>query len=182
MAGRMRGWKAVAVVAAAVTAAIGVVEGVDADGGPAPAIDPIVKVASGDPLELGRFVEKHGDRYVLLRLRAEHPADTRLAAVRAAPWLDAPERALVPLAHIAAGRDPELAPAAAWSAYRIATSLDPIALGDREVLWSDIAPARALLRHLAADATARPDIRRVAAFAADALAHLDPSRKSPPAR
>lgn len=172
---------AVAIMAAAVAVTVGIVKGVDADGAPTPAIDPIVKIASGDPLELGRFVEKHGDRYVLLRLHADYPADTRLAAVRAAPWLDAPERALVPLAHIAAGRDPELAPAAAWSAYRIATSLTPIALQQREVLWSNIAPARPLLLHLAADRTARADIRRVAAFAADALAHLDPSRGSRPA-
>ncbi|MFW5924905.1 MAG: hypothetical protein ACOC9O_04355 [Myxococcota bacterium] len=138
-------------------------------------IDPIVAVSNGDPLELGRFVERHGDRYVVARLGDGHPVDTRLAAVRATPWLDAPERVLDPLSGMAAGRDPHLAPAAAWAAYRITSDLDGIAASQREVMWPALASALRNLRRLADDGTARRDLRRVAAFAADALAQLDPS-------
>ncbi|MFW6050009.1 MAG: hypothetical protein ACODAU_02475 [Myxococcota bacterium] len=135
-------------------------------------IDPLTEVT--DPLEVGLFVERHGDPYVLLRLRSAHPVDTRLAAVRSTPWLREPERALEELAGLAAGRDPHLAPAAAWAAHRIATDLDPSALERREVTRSELAPARRRLRRLAEDGTARRDLRRLAAFAEDALGRLHP--------
>lgn len=143
-------------------------------------IDPIVVVSNGDPLELGRFVERHGDRYVVVRLGDAHPADTRLAAVRATPWLDEPERVLETLSGMAAGRDPHLAPAAVWAAYRIASDLDGIAAARRELIWPTLAAAQRNLRKLADDGTARRDLRRVAAFAADALAQLDPSAGTRP--
>lgn len=138
------------------------------------AVDPLVQVAAGDPLELGRFVQNHGDAYVLARLDATLPTDTRLAAVTATPWLAEPEQALEPLTKMASGSDPHLAPGAAWAAHRIAADLDPFSLARREVLLSSLSAPIRRLRALAQDDSARRDVRRVAAFAADALARLGP--------
>jgi hypothetical protein len=134
--------------------------------------DPLAAVADADPAELARVAERIGDREVLDRLGAGRPAVVRLAAIRTTPWLRAPEAALPSLARIAGGRDSILAPAAALYAMRIATSLDTDAVAAREVLPSDLDGARTDLEALAADSTARPDLRRAAALAADALRAL----------
>lgn len=139
---------------------------------PAPAMaqprpnDPLAQVVSSDPLELARVVDRLGDEAVLARLGAMgldtatlDPAVV-IAALRASPWLHAPEDALPRLAEIAAGHDPDLAPAAALAIVRIAERLTRADLDARE--GSDD-PIRAVLPALAAlgeDTTARPDLRR----------------------
>lgn len=146
----------------------------------AQAADPLVAIGSSDPVALARVVERLGDDAVLARLAAEVAedeatdvsADARLAAVRASVALRAPERALEPLAAIAAGRDPDLAPAAAHSLLVIARALDPRDLDAREVMRAELAPALTAIAQLAADETARPDLRRAAAIAAELLGHL----------
>ena len=128
--------------------------------------DPLAQVVSSDPLELARVVDRLGDEAVLARLGAMgldtatlDPAVV-IAALRASPWLHAPEDALPRLAEIAAGHDPDLAPAAALAIVRIAERLTRADLDARE--GSDD-PIRAVLPALAAigeDTTARPDLRR----------------------
>jgi hypothetical protein len=126
-----------------------------------------------DPLELARLADRLGDGAVLAAL--EDPSATplvRLRAARAARFLDAPEAALAPLAALARGRDPVLAPAAALAAYRVAAALTLAELEAREASVEALAPAREALAALGADESARGDLRRLARFAAAALAAL----------
>jgi len=126
-----------------------------------------------DPLELARLARRAGDTAILEALAAsETPEALRLRAIRAARFLRAPETALGPLAALAAGRDPTLAPAAAISAYRIATALEAQELDAREADWAALAEARTALLRLRDDATARADLRQAAGFAAESLEPL----------
>lgn len=140
--------------------------------GSAQDVDPLIAARSSDPIELARVVDRIGDEGVIARLTDETSAAVRLAAIRATRAMDAPERALVPLAVIASGRDPDLAPAAALALLAIARELDPQALDGREVMRAELVPARSALAVLAADETARADLRRAAAVVLDALAQL----------
>lgn len=97
----------------------------------------------------------------------------RLRAIQRAPELDAAPLALPVLAPIAAGDDPILAPAAASASWRIARSLDLDALMADELDLTPLRDARAGYLALANDESARPDLRQLAAFVADALAQLD---------
>lgn len=124
--------------------------------------DPFLAATTSDPLELARVVDRAGDDAVLARLVTGTPAAAQLAAVRAAPGMRGPERALEALATIARGRDPDLAPAAARAMLEIARALDPQALDAREVMREELSPARAAIAELALDETARADLRRVA--------------------
>lgn len=135
----------------------------------AQSVDPFLVHPTSDPLELARLVDRIGDEAVIARLSEETPTDIRLLAVRAAPQLEGPERALEALAAIAQGRDPDLAPAAANSLLVIAHALDPQSLDRREVLREELAPARAALSLLEADETARGDLRRAAGIVIAAL-------------
>jgi hypothetical protein len=128
--------------------------------------------AMDDPLALGRAVQRHGDAIVLNGLDEDGPTDARLAAVHASPWLRAPETALAALADLAAGRDPHLAPAALDAAHAIAEGLDLADLGRREAAVTILAAPQERFAELAGDGTARADMRRMAAFTADALAQL----------
>jgi hypothetical protein len=139
---------------------------------PARTPDPLVAVADADPLELARVAAQLGDLAVIARLDRRQPVVVRLAAVRATPFLAGPERALPLLAEMARGRDPHLAPAAADALLRITAALDGAALDRREVLRPELTPARASLRTLIDDHTARPDIRRAALLADSSLAAL----------
>lgn len=132
-------------------------------------VEPFLANPTSDPLELARLVSRMGDESVLPRLSDESPVDVKLIAIRAAPHLEGPERALEALASIAQGRDPDLAPAAAHSLLVIIHALDPQALDAREVMRDELTPAWAALSHLEADETARGDIRRVASIAMAAL-------------
>jgi len=138
----------------------------------AQSVDPLVAAHDTDALELARVVDRVGDAAILARLTPETPIAVRALAVVAATRLHAPEDALVPLAEIAAGRDPDLAPRAAQSLLIIARSLDGAALDTRERDRADFTPARARLTAIAADETARSDIRRAAQLADAALADL----------
>lgn len=120
-------------------------------------------------MELARAVDRIGDDALLSRLASTSPRPVRLAALHAAPFLREPELALVPLAELAGGRDPYLAPAAAASLLAIARALDPDALQRREADFSVLASARARLAALRADSTARPDLRAAAELADVAL-------------
>lgn len=139
---------------------------------PAHAEAPVVglaTVADADPLELARVASRLGDEAVLGSLDARRPVAERLAAVRAAAWLRAPERALPALVDLLAGRDSELAPAAALSVVRVANALDADALARREVLVAELAPVRARLAAMANAATLRADLRALAGEAGAAL-------------
>ena len=121
--------------------------------------DPFAAIDDADPMELARVVDRRGDDAVLRRLGDETPYPARLAAIRAAPFMEGPELALAPLARLAAGRHPHLAPAAARSALAIARGLDAQALARREVLPSTLAGAARGYDALAEDETARADLR-----------------------
>lgn len=136
-------------------------------------VDPLLAVHDTDPLELARVVDRIGDAAILARLAPETPIAVRALAVAATSRMHAPEDALVPLAQIATGRDPDLAPRAAFALLTISRSLDARSLDARERTRSDFTPARTTLTALAADETARTDLRRAAQLVAAALADLD---------
>lgn len=94
---------------------------------------------------LARVAEELGDAELSARLG---PASARLAslvAVRASPYARAPERQIAALAAHACGRDPLLAPEAAFALREIAERLRPSELAARESLRSDLEAARAAL-------------------------------------
>lgn len=134
--------------------------------------DPLLAVRDADPMELARVADRLGDAAVLARLGEGQSRDVRLAAIRAARFIDGPELALEPLARIAAGRDPLLAPAAARAALAIAGELDLDALAQREVEPSSLSAARALFVALSRDARARADLRAAAEHVAARLEQL----------
>lgn len=129
----------------------------------------LVGVRNADPLELARVVARFGDDAVLALLAPEQPVSVRLAAVRAAPWLLEPERALTRIAGWIGGRDSELAPAAARAALRIARTLDADTLARREVAPAALADALAALLRAAELPHVRQDLQRMAAAAAAQL-------------
>ncbi len=131
--------------------------------------DALLALRDGDPLELARVVARVGDDAVLALLASEHGVAVRLAAVRAAPWLREPERALARIAELAGGRDSELAPAAARAALRIARVLDADALARRETAPDALSAALATLLRVAQQSHVRQDLQRMAAAAAAQL-------------
>jgi hypothetical protein len=130
-----------------------------------------VATLTADPLDVARVVARLGDDAVLAALASDEPA-RRLAAVRASVFLGAPEAALPGLVALAAGRDPDLAPAAAMALLDIARALTPDGLARRESDVAAFVAPRDAARRLAADATARPDVRRAASLASGALTAL----------
>lgn len=123
----------------------------------------------GDPLELARYVDSVGDDRVLAAFESGAFAE-RLGAIRASRWLAEPERALGPLAELAAGDDPDLAPAAARAGGHIAERLNHDSLRAREADFAllDGGPWAAL----AADESARADLRAIGERVAAALRAL----------
>lgn len=136
------------------------------------AADPLLAVEDADPLDLARVVARLGDEAVLTRLGDPQSADVRLAAIRATPSLTAPEHALGPLAEIAAGRDPDLAPAAAMAALEIAERLSADDLVRRETERAIIDAAIEAMRAIGNDESCRRDIRRAGLLVADRLSSL----------
>ena len=133
-----------------------------------PSSDPLTSL--GDPLELARYVESIGDAAIVERLGAEEtPLDERLGAIRAARWLEAPERALAGLALLAGGDDPDLAPAAARSGQTCARTITVDDLAARESDLDLLASAAAQWQRVADDESARADIRAAAAMTAQSL-------------
>lgn len=124
-----------------------------------------------EPLELAREVHR-GDPAALIAALGEGNREEALGALRGAPWLDAPEEALLPIAALAAQDDPLLAPEAIAAALRIAQRLDPMVLGDREV-FGELREAGEAFQAIAEDGALRRDLRQGAGFVAAAL--LGPS-------
>jgi len=124
--------------------------------------------ALGDPFALAREADRHGEVAVPRLLRdARAPVLARLGAIRAAPHVDLPVPALVGLATVAGGRDPDLAPAAA-AALR-AMSVDPArspgAVTGPPRDRASLAGFSGVLAGVAARETVRPDLRRAVALA-----------------
>lgn len=139
--------------------------------------DGVAALASlGDALEVGRQVEAMGDEPVLAAMEADRLA-LRLGAIRGARWLAAPEEALPTLAALAAGDDPDLAPAAARAGAEIAAELrvDDLTAREADVAALDPAPWQAL----ADDASARADLRGIGARVAQVISRLEGSGASP---
>lgn len=134
--------------------------------------DARLMAADADPMELARAAARLGDAAVLARLDDGRARDVRLAAIRATPFLHAPERALATLAALAGGRDSLLAPAAALAALRIVRVLDGPSLDRRECAPSELHDARVAWERVTHDATARADIHHAAAEIAAALPAL----------
>ena len=127
---------------------------------------------SGDALEMARRVDRVGDAVLLAALRPSATRREQYQAVRGAPFLRAPEAALTRLVELAAGRDPRLAPAAMRSVLQIARKLSARALAERE---AQAGPLRAVLSDLgglAADESARHDLRTMANLARLEIAAL----------
>lgn len=120
--------------------------------------------ASLDPLDLFRAARSAGDAELQRLLEADDadPRQRRLA-VEAAPYAVAPIELLAPLSRLAAGRDPELAPAAARVSIVLAEQLGPSELARHEVLPAELAPVRATFRRLSRDRDAREDLRSAGA-------------------
>jgi hypothetical protein len=137
-----------------------------------PSVDALRAAADSDELELARVAARVGDDVVMAALVSSSDSLAQLAAIRAAPYLVDEAQALLPLAAIAASRDPELAPLAAGKLLRIAQDLVREGLARREVLASELGSARAALLSLLGDATARADIRLYAGQAAHLLGTL----------
>jgi hypothetical protein len=130
-------------------------------------------IAALDTDELARatIARQIGDAVVLDALRHSDDPATRLAAVRLAPYLRDPDRALSMLAEIASGRDPELAPAAGLRLLQIAQEL----LLAGALLEGSPEGLRAALRamvELSADPAAPDRLRLVAGQAAYLLGRL----------
>ncbi|HKU40363.1 MAG TPA: hypothetical protein VJR89_19515 [Polyangiales bacterium] len=134
--------------------------------------DALRAAASAETLELARTAARCGDDVVLGALAAADDPSLQLAAIRAAPYIVDRHQALLPLAQIAGSRDPELAARAAWKALTIAQELVREHLEVREIVPSELAPAKRQLSAVQADASARPDIRVYAGQAAHLLASL----------
>lgn len=128
--------------------------------------------ADADDLALARVAARVGDDVVLAALSDTRDPLAQWTAIRAAPFIVDKEQALLPLATIAASRDPELAPLAAWKLQRVTQDLVRERLDHREVTARSLAPTRAALTALAADATARSDIRLYAGYAAHLLGSM----------
>ena len=134
--------------------------------------DALRAAADNDDLSLARVAARLGDDVVLDALAEASDPVAQWAAIRAAPHLLDKEQTLLPLTTIAASRDPELAPLAAWEMVRIAQDLVREGLDLREVSPRSLGPARAAMVALGGDATARPDIRLYAETAAHLLGAL----------
>ncbi|MBW2460341.1 MAG: hypothetical protein JRH11_01760 [Deltaproteobacteria bacterium] len=124
-------------------------------------LPPEFLAADADPLELARAVARHGDGAIIEALGGA-AADRAFLAIQSTPHLAEPEGALPVLAAIAVGRDPDLAPAAALAALRVAEGLTASSLVIREVSAEDLRGATELFEAAADDETARRDIRQAA--------------------
>jgi hypothetical protein len=112
-----------------------------------------------ESLELAAIVDRVGDAAVVACLAESAPVSARLAAVRAAAYLRAPEAALPALVELAAARDPELAPLAARRTFVIAQRLVQEVGAQRDFSPSELSPVRAALQRSVAERRPRADLR-----------------------
>ena len=141
--------------------------------------DPLASILDADPMALARAAARIGDAAVLERLGGSHPRSVRVAAMRAAPFMDGPEGALATLAEVAGGRDPRLAPDAAHALLDATATLTSDGLARRECDLASLAETATTLGHIADDATARDDVRAACALAAGRLRALGPVPADP---
>jgi hypothetical protein len=123
------------------------------------------QIRDADPIELARAVLRLGDVAVLALLSDGQSGPARLAGIRAARWLVAPEHALPALAELVASRDSLLAPAAALACMRIARELDVDALSRREADPTELALVLSTLRRALRTPQVRADLRMMTAEA-----------------
>lgn len=131
----------------------------------------LVSALDADELVRATIARQVGDDRLLGALHQTEDTALRLAAVRCSPYLGDPDRALVDLARIARGSDPELAPAAALRLFWIAQSLMQRTPG-REIALDIVNAARGELLALADDRSALDRIRLLAGQASFLLAQL----------
>jgi hypothetical protein len=125
-----------------------------------------------DALTLAGLSARIGDDAVLAALAQHDDVLLCLAALRSTPYLRSPASALPALAELAAGRDPELAPAAARRALAISQALALRHANTDELMDGAIAPIRSALAALAQAQDARRDVRVSAGQAAALLQTL----------
>jgi hypothetical protein len=123
---------------------------------------------NADELDLAALVARIGDDVVLTSL-SEGDSVLRLSAIRSAPYLVSKELALQPLAVLAQGRDPDLAPAAVRRALAIAGALALDRAANRELDLDTLQAAQRLLLALANAKSARADVRVCAGLSAHLL-------------
>jgi len=125
----------------------------------------VLERVDADPLELARVVDGLSSDAVLDALGKPAAVRRRLALVRAAPWIDGAERALLPLVQLMSGRDSLLAPAAALAVARIVADLGDPARRAGEAVHDELKPARRAMLVVVDAQHVRQDIRGVAAEA-----------------
>jgi hypothetical protein len=107
---------------------------------------------------LARAAAREGDPALRARLKPGAPRYEALLAVRASEHARAPELLIPALASLACGRDPTLAPEAAFVLRKLAGQLTVSQLAERETLRSDLQRAREALACRERTPRARPDI------------------------
>ncbi|MDB4985661.1 MAG: hypothetical protein JWN04_839 [Myxococcaceae bacterium] len=120
--------------------------------------DPFADADAIDELGVARVAEEAGDVTLRAYLLEPVPRQRALIAVRASVHARAPEALLEPLAKLACGRDPALAPEAARASYEIASRLAVDELSAREVLRGDLGAARTALQCVEEKPPPRADI------------------------
>ncbi len=135
-------------------------------------IDPLVAIVDADPLELSRVAQRLGDRAVIERLAPKHKVEVRLAAIRAVPYLRAPELALSALTPIVIARDGVLAQAAARAVWSIVGALSHDTLESRETLAVDLTQVTREVTRIASLTSLRADLRAQLNAAAAMLAGM----------
>jgi hypothetical protein len=110
--------------------------------------------ARGEPLDLegfsdqldvigcARAADEAGDAAIADALRKPKSRVSQLVAVRAAPFVHAPELLAPTLIDLACGRDPVIAVEAALSLEAMFERLTPTELASREVLKADLSAAK----------------------------------------
>jgi len=121
-------------------------------------VDPLASARAVDELDLARVAEDVGDARLLAALQEPQDRCAAALAARAAAHARAPEALIVPLAKLACGRDPALAPEAAHTLLVLADQLSAAQLGAREVLAHDLVAARQALACRAQKPLPRADI------------------------
>jgi hypothetical protein len=115
-------------------------------------------VLDADELTRATIARALGDEPVLNALAQSEDIALRLAAVRCSAYLNDPDRALLGLAELARGRDPELAPAAAQRLFQIAQLLMQTRF-TRDIALDSVRSAQRESTLLAADRSAIGAIR-----------------------
>jgi|GEM_PF-4420961 len=131
----------------------------------------LVSALDADELTRATIARQVGAETLLEALHQAEDIALRLAAVRCSPYLGDADRALAPLAQIARGSDPELAPAAALRVFWIAQSLMQHGT-DHEIALDSLREAQRELLALADDRSALGRIRLLAGQASFLLGQL----------